>query len=557
MPAKRSPSATRKLARYRQKRDFTKTAEPVGKETRKPSRPHRLRFVVQKHAASHLHFDFRLELDGVMKSWAVPKGPSLDPGVKRLAIEVEDHPIEYSRFEGTIPEGEYGGGTVMLWDRGTYTAFPPGRPGDDEARIREGLEQGVLEFALHGKRLRGAWTLVRTRRVGSKAQWLLTKRRDAYAKPGDEIVERATTSVATGRTMDEIARAASTGGRARSHTRPIRRPHAGSTARPAGSAPARTIPPIISQLDAIEQAGGNGMIHLPGHQTLEVSNLDKVFFPDTGHTKGDLMRYYMRIAPAILPLLRDRPLVLKRSPEGIIGETFFQQKSPEHVPRGVRTTTVRTEGSRGQRRIIGGGPITLLYLVQLGCISMDPWLSRIGSLDTPDFAVLDLDPGPRTPFARIVQVALWVREVLNRLGLHGAIKTSGSRGLHIAIPLPNKTSYATAVSVAQRVATEVATAHPAEATVERSIEERPPDAVYVDYLQNAKGKSVACAYSVRAKPGATVSTPLDWGELRPDLDFREFTIESVPERLATIGDLWGLAMRRRNSLRSLREAANL
>jgi len=195
-----------KLAEYRRKRDFTKTAEPRGgpKRARKPAAA-KLAYVIQKHAASHLHFDLRLELDGVMKSWAVPKGPSLDPAVKRLAMQVEDHPIEYNKFEGTIPKGEYGGGTVMLWDRGSYTYG-----GDDDVDPVEGLRRGYakgdFKFILRGKRLQGSWVLVRTRRGDPKrAQWLLIKHRDEQAEPGSDVVAEHQTSVATGRTMDEIA----------------------------------------------------------------------------------------------------------------------------------------------------------------------------------------------------------------------------------------------------------------------------------------------------------------------------------------------------------------
>ena len=191
-----------KLADYRRKRDFTRTAEPRGTRRRKAQT---LAYVIQKHAASHLHYDLRLELDGVMKSWAVPKGPSLDPAVKRLAMQVEDHPIDYNAFEGTIPKGEYGGGTVMIWDRGTYTYG-----GDDTDDALEGLRQGYakgdFKVVLKGKRLTGSWVLVRTRRGDPKrAQWLLIKHRDAAAEPGTEVVEEYQTSVATGRTMDEIA----------------------------------------------------------------------------------------------------------------------------------------------------------------------------------------------------------------------------------------------------------------------------------------------------------------------------------------------------------------
>ena len=198
---KRSSPKSKPLAEYKRKRDFTKTGEPAGKTTRRRS-ARALKFVVQKHAASRLHFDFRLELDGVMKSWAVPKGPSYDPSVRRLAMEVEDHPIEYNTFEGTIPKGEYGGGTVMVWDRGTYE--PEG--GGGAAALRDGYERGDLKIILHGKRLIGGWVLVRMRRDESeRAQWLLIKHRDDKADEDYDVVADVTTSVASGRTMDEIA----------------------------------------------------------------------------------------------------------------------------------------------------------------------------------------------------------------------------------------------------------------------------------------------------------------------------------------------------------------
>ena len=193
-----------KLAEYRGKRDFSRTREPKG-GTRKKSP--RLAYVIQKHAASRLHYDLRLELDGVMKSWAVPKGPSLDPAVKRLAIHVEDHPIEYNQFEGTIPAGEYGGGTVMIWDYGTYTAA--GGEEDPEAALRAGYREGDFKFELRGKRLKGSWVLVRTRGRGERSrqgQWLLIKHRDEAADPDIDPTEAYQTSARSGRTMDEIAK---------------------------------------------------------------------------------------------------------------------------------------------------------------------------------------------------------------------------------------------------------------------------------------------------------------------------------------------------------------
>jgi bifunctional non-homologous end joining protein LigD len=539
MPTRKKAGRTTSLARYNAKRDFSATPEPAGKKPaakkagRKAQQQGPLHFVVQKHAASHLHFDFRLELDGVMKSWAVPKGPSLDPGVRRLAVEVEDHPIEYNQFEGTIPAGEYGGGTVMIWDRGTYE--PVAAEGDPSAAVRAGYARGDLKIIFHGERLRGSWVLVRTRREdAAKPQWLLIKHRDEVADPATDLVADALTSVVSGRTMDEIAAG-----------RPVKQRSA--------NAPARaTATDVVRQLETIEHdAGGAGTLALGGGLSLEVSNLTKVFFPRTtrtrAYTKGDLLRYYATVAPFLLPAIRDRPLVLKRFPNGIAGKAFYQQKAPDDPPSGVRAETIPELGD-GVRHLIGGDLMTLLYTVQLGAISVDPWHARVGSIHTPDYTIIDLDPGDKATFARVVEVARWVKEVLAELGLHAVPKTSGASGIHIVIPLSRGTSEESARLAAELIATTVAERHPTVATTTRGVGSRGAAQVYVDYLQNIRGKTVAGVYAARAVPRAQTSTPLAWSELTKSLTPGDFTIESLPERLRAVGDLWKEGMQRPNDL---------
>jgi bifunctional non-homologous end joining protein LigD len=922
-------SARAQLAEYQRKRDFNRTAEPSGDESPPARRAGRLRFVIQKHAASHLHFDLRLELDGVMKSWAVPKGPSLDPSVKRLAMQVEDHPIGYNTFEGTIPKGEYGGGTVMLWDRGTYSSDVATSPEEEDEAIREGLKRGDLKITFHGERLHGSFALIRMKfaRDGSssKPQWLLIKHRDEFASDGDVVADNMI-SVDTSRTMEEIASGKSKvwrsnrqakkstalptatrsaaksvakssptelppkslepmyasvgsevpgegwtfepkydgirvlayatpadvklvtrngkdkaqqfpeivvalkrlasqskrslvldgeivaltdgeparfqelqsrmhvkeshmierhssstpaalvlfdilvdgdevlikepwlkrrarlvkrvgkrvskqlritesvqgdgkkmlekarregwegiiakrvdsryepGNRSRNwlklkiefrqefvvggyteprnsrehigalllgyfdhdrfiyvgHTgggftrqgleemyrrlkplerktspfeetpktnekahwvkpqvlvevkfsewtadRRLRQPiflgvrddkdpkevglettsvqrkathdrtiakhptrHAvAARAKTAAKGPARKTTrrtasasriqekidkgPLLEQLTAIEEKGGDGSLDFGGGKKLKVSNLDKIFFPKEKYTKGDVMRYYARIADFILPVVQDRPLVLKRFPNGIDGESFYQQKASDTTPPEVRVELIETEGGEKQPRIIGGDLLTLLYTIQLGAISVDPWHSRVHSLEYADYTIIDLDPGPRANFSRVIQTARWAKEVIDGFGLNAAIKTSGSTGLHIYLPLPPRTPNDAATIVAQMIATKVAAAHPKEATIERSVKARGAATVYVDYLQNIQGKTVAAAYSVRAKPGATVSTPLKWSELTDDLDLRAFHLGNAAERFEKVGDIWSEAMRKKNSLRAL------
>lgn len=914
------PGARAQLSEYRRKRDFSKTAEPSGDKTPSPASAGRLRFVIQKHAASHLHFDLRLELDGVMKSWAVPKGPSLDPSVKRLAMQVEDHPIDYNTFEGTIPAGQYGGGTVMLWDRGTYSSDAATGSDDEEDVLREGLRRGDLKITFHGERLHGSFALVRMKysRDGSsssKPQWLLIKHRDEYASEDDVIADNMT-SVDTGRTMEEIATGRSRvwqsnrepkepvkkapvkkekvsseklaallepmyasigkevpgsgwtfepkfdgirvlayvtsddvrlitrngknksqqfpeivaslqklatqlkrslvldgeivalidgeparfqelqsrmhvketamiarhssstpaalilfdllvdgddvllrepwtvrrerlvkrigkrvttqlritdsvegdgkkmleqarrqgwegiiakqidsryepGNRSRNwlklkiefrqefviggfteprnnrehigalllgyydrdrfiyvgHTgggftreglkdmykrlkplltktspfaetpktnerahwvkpevvvevkfsewtadRRLRQPiflgvrddksarevglegvsvqkkertSDASPGRKAVATRAKTAKTpkttrtstvsrsrsraagrfdkagIIEQLAALEKKRGDGHVDLGKGQTLKVSNLDKVFFPKEKFTKGDVMRYYVRIADFILPTIQDRPLVLKRFPNGIDGQSFYQQKAQDTTPPEVRVEIVKNDDGESQPRFIGGDLMTLLYTIQLGAISVDPWHSRVQTCDFADYTIIDLDPGPRANFGRVIQVARWAKELIDGYGLHAAIKTSGSTGLHIYLPLPPRTPNEAATLVAQMIATKVAESHPKEATIERFVKARGAATVYVDYLQNIKGKTVAGPYCVRAKPGATVSTPLKWTELNDDLDPRDFHLGNAADRFERIGDIWAEAMKKKNSLRAL------
>jgi bifunctional non-homologous end joining protein LigD len=307
---------------------------------------------------------------------------------------------------------------------------------------------------------------------------------------------------------------------------------------------------VVRQLEALEEAGGAGELVLPAGR-LEVTNLAKVFFPRTGHTKGDVMRFYARVAPMLLPAIADRPLVMRRFPNGVRGHAFYQQKAPTPAPAIVRIERVIDEADEGLTpadRIVGGDLATLLYVVQLGAISIDPWHSRVPDVQYADYSIIDLDPGKRAPFSRVVEVARVVKDVLDELGLHAVPKTSGASGLHVVMPLESHVPNDGARMLAQIVATHVVDRVPQIATIERTVRDRHEGAVYVDYLQNIRGKTVAGVYSVRAREEPTVSTPLTWREVTERLDPMSFTIDTVPRRLARAGDLWGKEMRRPNSL---------
>jgi bifunctional non-homologous end joining protein LigD len=346
----------------------------------------------------------------------------------------------------------------------------------------------------------------------------------------------------------------------RVRARPVRRVEAAllseRSKRARRTAPPRTRPTpsdidrIIARLTELEQARESGEIALPTG-TLEVSKLEKVFFPVTRQTKGDLMRFYARLSPMLLPAIADRPLVMKRFPKGVRGKAFYQQRAPVNPPPAVRVERVSDEGLTTQPRLVGGDLATLLYLVQLGAISVDPWHSRVQSVRFADYSIIDLDPGPRAPFTRVLEVAHAVKAVLDGLGLTAVPKTSGASGLHIVLPLAAGVPNDGARTVAELVATMVAERFPRIATVERWVKSRAPGAVYVDYLQNIRGKTVAGVYSVRAVPRATVSTPLDWSEIDERLTPAAFTMDAVLERVRRLGDLWARGMARPNRLEGL------
>jgi bifunctional non-homologous end joining protein LigD len=292
--------------------------------------------------------------------------------------------------------------------------------------------------------------------------------------------------------------------------------------------------PLLDQLRAIEESRGDGVLDLPGGERLSVGNLHKVFWPAQKRTKGDLFRYYVTVAPFILPVVADRPLVMKRFPNGIAGTPFYQHRAPE-APPGVRVDT--PDVPDGIPQVIGGSLLALLYTTQLAAISQDPWLSRLQSVPFADHVALDLDPADGVPFARVLDVARWIRDELQALDVTAVPKTSGADGLHIYIPLPPKMTYEAGQLFCQIVATVVAQKHPKVATVERQVRARGAR-VYVDYLQNILGKTLASAYSARASDRAGVSTPLTWQEIEDGVRREDFTIDTVPARLAAVGDLW-------------------
>jgi bifunctional non-homologous end joining protein LigD len=300
---------------------------------------------------------------------------------------------------------------------------------------------------------------------------------------------------------------------------------------------------VVDQLRALEDARKDGAITLPDGLTLGVTNLAKMFWPKLKLTKGDLLRYYATVSPYILPAVQDRPLVMKRFPNGVDAPAFYQHRSRlEKPPPGVRVETLQHDlepaSEKGANRFIGGSLITLLYMTQLASISQDPWFSRMQSPLDADYVALDLDPGDDVPFSRVLDVARWVRDELESMKVPSVPKTSGSSGLHVYVPLPPHTSYESGQLFCQIVATVVASRHPKAATVERSVRSRRKGTVYVDFLQNILGKTLATAYSARASDFAGVSTPLTWKEVDQGVNPRDFSITTAMQRFDEVGDLW-------------------
>jgi bifunctional non-homologous end joining protein LigD len=799
------------LRTYRAKRSPGVTPEPAGAVWQGEGRL----FMVHMHDATRLHWDLRLQMEGVLRSWAVPKGPSADPAEKRLAVHVEDHPLEYGDFEGVIPEGNYGAGAVIVWDRGEWI------PLEDPV---EGLQKGKLLFELRGYKLRGRWTLVKLKK-GQK-EWLLIKERDQFVRTGGDDTY-PDTSVLSGLTVDQLGAGqdragpvrerlkALEAGRARvraedvelmlAETRdaPFSRPgwvfeikydgyrmlaqgghearlisrngndltagfpeleralralpyagvvfdgevvvHDGSglpsfqrlqkrarlsrpvdVRRAAVELPAafyvfdllgfedydlrslplverkalarQLLPPvgplrfadhleeqgtamydqavklglegiIAKKADAPYQKGRSphwikvradrtddfvvvgysapkgsrdafGALHLgafegdelvyvgragsgfktdelaevramldqhrrdtppatgapkgaehtwvepayvaevkyremtderllrhpvflrfrddkpitdcvmphremgagsgepavaarpalPAPRSLQLTNLDKVFWPAEGYTKGDLVRYYRDISPWMMPYLVDRPLVMTRFPDGIEGKQFFQKDAPGFAPDWIRTEVMYSDDAdRELRYFVADEPDALVYIANLGTIPIHVWASRVATIEQPDWTIIDLDPGG-APFEHVVRLANAARELCEEIELPSFVKTSGGKGLHVLIPMGRQVTHDQARQMAELLARVMVAEHQEIATVRRLPQQR-EGKVYLDYLQNGRGKLLVAPFCVRPFPAAPVSTPLTWEDVTADLDPRAFTIKTIFERL--------------------------
>lgn len=271
----------------------------------------------------------------------------------------------------------------------------------------------------------------------------------------------------------------------------------------------------------------------------ELTHLDKVYWPDENITKGDLLEYYSKVAPYILPYLKNRPLSLRRQPNGVKDEGFFQKDAGDSAPDWVKTVEIHAESTdKMVNYLVCNDLESLLYVANLGCIEMNPWNSTINKQDNPDYIVMDIDPSEKNTFNDVVDVALTIKEILDQIDCEGYCKTSGSRGLHVYIPFNKKYTFDEARDFAEILASMVTENLPTLTTLERSLSKRKKNHIYVDYLQNRIGQTLACAYSARPKPGATVSAPLEWSEVKHGLTPQDFTINNILERVEKKGDLF-------------------
>lgn len=814
------------LDKYNKKRNFTETSEPKGKKA--TERKEHI-FVIQRHHASHLHYDFRLELAGALKSWAVPKGPSLYPKDRRLAMEVEDHPVDYAIFEGDIPEGNYGAGHVDVWDHGTYDPVDEKGETITFGDFYKNLQGGSIKFRMHGKKLKGEFALVKMK--DTKNSWLLIKHRDKYAttepynsedfakksslaytekrRSGKIALKKVTTAKASaakttarkiptsivkgkykkfikpmlaklhdrafndpnwiyeikwdgyraigdissmetklysrnglpfetdypeiynalvsskleavldgeivalteeglpsfqllqnernsgaslayyvfdllflhGKSLEDrplterkeilkkilpksdvlrycdhiaeqgkeffelmksrgmegmIAKKASSpyleGGRSSAwlkvkniqteeviicgYTAPkggrqyfgalvlgryeegklnysghsgtgfddatLKRLYAQMQplivdAKPFDqkipvNAPVTWIEPMLVANISFTEKTGNGLLRHPvfmglrkdksanevinadalhpekialvsgaktisGH-TVALTNTSKIWWPEEGYTKGDVLAYYEGISKYILKYLKGRPLSLKRNPNGITDAGFYHKDAGNRAPAYVNTQTIKSDSTgKDVDYIVCNNKATLLYVVNLGSIELNPWHSTTKNLDVPDYLILDLDPSDKNTFQQVIETANAVKEVLDRAEVPSYVKTSGSTGIHIYVPLGTNYTYDQALAFSHIVAEETQRLVPDFTSLERSLKKRGNN-IYIDFMQNHIGQTVAAPYSLRPKPHAPVSTPLEWKEVKAGLTIEQFNITNIFKRLERKGDLF-------------------
>ena len=275
-----------------------------------------------------------------------------------------------------------------------------------------------------------------------------------------------------------------------------------------------------------------------GRRSVDLTNLDKVFWPEAGYTKRDLLRYYTDVSAVLLPHVRDRAMVMKRYPNGIHGKWFFMKRTPPAHPAWLETCAIRHKSAGVIDFPMTQDLAALLWVVNLGCIDLNPWYARCDDTDRPDYLHFDLDPGPGASFARVRETALVLREALEAMGMRPLAKTSGSSGMHVYVPIVRGPVQHEVWRFAKRMAQEMERRYPRLVTAEYRIAKRPPGRVLVDYNQNAWGRTLASVYSVRPTERATVSTPVTWREVERGVEIEDFRLDNVPARVRRIGDLW-------------------
>jgi bifunctional non-homologous end joining protein LigD len=487
------------------------------------------RFVVQLHRARRRHYDLRFEVDGVLVSWAVPKGPTLDPKARRHATHVDDHPMEYFDFEGVIPGGQYGAGDVTVWDVGTWE--PHGS--DDPAAA---VAAGELHAEVHGHKLRGRLVLVRTDSDSSgRERWLLLHKRDEHAVEGWSPDDHPR-SVLSGRTNDEVK------------ADPDRMWRSDLPAARASVAlrPATPRPPDEDELAALDGLGQNGTWEVFG-RSLRLSNLDKELFPGRGRgrpvTKRELVRYAAQVAPLSVPYLSGRALNMHRYPNGAAAKGFWHKQLPDWAPEWMpRWDNPDADPGETSTYLVVDEPAALVWAANFAALEWHPWTSRTDRPHEPTYALIDIDPGEDTSWEDVLMLARLHRDALDHLDVVGLPKVTGRRGVQIWVPIARGPSFAQTRAWVQQLSKAVGAVVPELVSWEWGRGQRGGKA-RLDYTQNAVNKTLVAPYSPRAAPGAPVSVPVEWDELDdPHLRPDGFTLRSVLDRVAEVGDLFRPAL---------------